>query len=109
MAKRLRVGFFVNLCYNRTSYAAMYLSRSKPETMATKYHKPKQGTSSEMLGEGILSRPIPNVESLFNRQTCITSISEAVEINVIFKSSLCFVKEQGVTPKKKKRKLRDRT
>lgn len=68
----------------------MYLSRSKPETMATENHKPKQGTSSEMLGEGILSHPIPNVQSLFNRQTCITSISEAVEINVIFQSSFFF-------------------
>jgi len=40
----------------------MYLSRSKPETMATGYHKPKQGTSSKMLGEGILSHPIPNLQ-----------------------------------------------
>lgn len=52
--------------------------------MATEYHKPKQGTSSEMVGEGILSHPVPNVQSLFNRQTLITSISEAAEIIVIF-------------------------
>ncbi len=55
-----------------------------------------------MLGEGILSRTVPNVQSLFNRQTCVTSITEAAVIMIIFQKILfCKVKPQMSYTKRK--------